>query len=163
MYMGDDPEAPNYDKEKKLIRSIFTGSRGPMLRKATGLDWAGDPLVFADGTPTDIEEFVAKGRNGFGVLHGEHSYQQMIGAPTLPHQANFASDKNVELTPSVAVGRALRGVQRRGRGLAAQPLRHLPDLQRLCAHRRRALPHPHPRVPRRLVNRNECSAALGSA
>ena len=114
MYMGDDPEAPNYDKEKKLIRSIFTGSRGPMLRKATGLDWAGDPLVFADGTPTDIEEFVAKGRNGFGVLHGEHSYQQMIGAPTLPHQANFASDKTVELTPSGAVGRALRGVQRRG-------------------------------------------------
>ena len=95
MYMGDDPEAPNYDKEKKLIRSIFTGSRGPMLRKATGLDWAGDPLVFADGTPTDIEEFVARGRNGFGVLHGEHSYQQMIGAPTLPHQTNFASDKTL--------------------------------------------------------------------
>ena len=93
MYMGDDPEAPNYDKEKKLIRSIFTGSRGPMLRKATGLDWAGDPLVFADGTPTDIEEFVAKGRNGFGVLHGEHSYQQMIGAPkpSSTHQPEFAT------------------------------------------------------------------------
>jgi hypothetical protein len=45
MYMGDDPEAPNYDKDKKLIRSLLTGSRGPMLRKATGLDWAGDPLV----------------------------------------------------------------------------------------------------------------------
>jgi hypothetical protein len=42
MYMGDDPEAPNYDKELKLCRSLFTGSRGPMLRKATGLDWAGD-------------------------------------------------------------------------------------------------------------------------
>ena len=38
MYMGDDPEAPNYDKDKKLIRSLLTGSRGPMLRKATGLD-----------------------------------------------------------------------------------------------------------------------------
>lgn len=43
--MGNDPEAPNYDKEKKLIRSLFSGSRGPMLRKATGLDWAGDRLV----------------------------------------------------------------------------------------------------------------------
>jgi hypothetical protein len=43
--MGDDPEAPNYDKEKKLVKSLFTGSRGPMLRKATGLDWAGDRLV----------------------------------------------------------------------------------------------------------------------
>ena len=43
--MGDDPEAPNYDKEKKIVKSLFTGSRGPMLRKATGLDWAGDRLV----------------------------------------------------------------------------------------------------------------------
>ena len=78
MYMGDDPEAPNYDKERKLIRSIFTGSRGPMLRKATGLDWAGDPLTYADGTPTDIEEMVREGRGGLALLHGEHSYQQMI-------------------------------------------------------------------------------------
>ena len=30
-------------------RSLFSGSRGPMLRKATGLDWAGDKLVM----PTD--------------------------------------------------------------------------------------------------------------
>ena len=78
MYMGEDPEAPNYDKELKLIRSIFTGSRGPMLRKATGLDWAGDPLTYADGTPTDIEEMVREGRGGLALLHGEHSYQQMI-------------------------------------------------------------------------------------
>ena len=41
-------EAPNYDKDKKLIRSLFTGSRGPMLRKATGLDWAGDRLVLPE-------------------------------------------------------------------------------------------------------------------
>ena len=45
MYMGDDPEAPNYDKENRLMRSLFTGSRGPLMRKATGLDWAGDKLV----------------------------------------------------------------------------------------------------------------------
>lgn len=54
--MGDDPEAPNYDKEKKLIRSLFTGSRGPMLRKATGLDWAGDRLV-----PTLYNMFASRG------------------------------------------------------------------------------------------------------
>ncbi|NOU66592.1 hypothetical protein GC096_21340 [Paenibacillus sp. LMG 31461] len=29
MYMGDDPEAPNYDKAQKLIRSPLTGSKGP--------------------------------------------------------------------------------------------------------------------------------------
>jgi hypothetical protein len=43
MYMGEDPEAPNYDPEKKLIRSIWNGSKGPMLRKATVYDWVGDP------------------------------------------------------------------------------------------------------------------------
>ncbi|WNR43465.1 hypothetical protein [Paenibacillus roseipurpureus] len=29
MYTGEDPEAPNYDPEKKLIRSPLTGSKGP--------------------------------------------------------------------------------------------------------------------------------------
>jgi hypothetical protein len=28
-YMGEDPEAPNYDRERKLIRSPHTGSLGP--------------------------------------------------------------------------------------------------------------------------------------
>ncbi len=44
MYMGEDPEAPNYDPEKRLIRSIWNGSKGPMLRKATVYDWVGDPV-----------------------------------------------------------------------------------------------------------------------
>jgi hypothetical protein len=44
MYTGDDPEAPNYDKEKKILRSMWTGSQGPMLRKATTYDWVGDPV-----------------------------------------------------------------------------------------------------------------------
>lgn len=62
MYMGEDPEAPNYDPKHKIIRSLFNGSRGPMLRKATALDWTGDP----------IEE----GR--FILLHGERNYQEML-------------------------------------------------------------------------------------
>jgi len=44
MYMGDDPEAPNYDKKLKILKSIWTGSQGPMLRKATTYDWVGDPV-----------------------------------------------------------------------------------------------------------------------
>jgi len=44
MYMGEDPEAPNYDTKLKLIRSIWTGSKGPMLHKATEYDWVGDPV-----------------------------------------------------------------------------------------------------------------------
>lgn len=62
-YMGDDPYIPNYDKEHKVIRSFFNGSRGPLLRKATGLDWAGDPI--------EVE-----GR--FDAGHGETSFQEML-------------------------------------------------------------------------------------
>ena len=44
MFMGEDPEAPNYDPQHKIIKSIWNGSKGPMLRKATVYDWVGDPV-----------------------------------------------------------------------------------------------------------------------
>jgi hypothetical protein len=44
MYMNEDPEAPNYDPVNKIIKSIWNGSKGPMLRKATVYDWVGDPV-----------------------------------------------------------------------------------------------------------------------
>jgi len=44
LYMNEDPEAPNYDPEHKIIRSIWNGSKGPMLTKATVYDWVGDPV-----------------------------------------------------------------------------------------------------------------------
>ncbi len=44
LYMNEDPEAQNYDPKNKLIKSIWTGSRGPMLHKATTYDWVGDPV-----------------------------------------------------------------------------------------------------------------------
>ena len=62
-YMGDDPSAPNYDPEHRVIRSMFNGSRGPLMRKATALDWAGDPI--------EIE-----GR--FDPGHGERDYEEML-------------------------------------------------------------------------------------
>ncbi len=62
-YLNEDPGAPNYDAEHKIIRSMFNGSRGPLMRKATGLDWAGDPI--------EIE-------NRFKPRHGETSYAQML-------------------------------------------------------------------------------------
>jgi hypothetical protein len=62
-YMDEDPQAPNYDPERRLIRSMYTGSRGPMLRKATALDWAGDPIEVEDR---------------FYLLHGERNYQEML-------------------------------------------------------------------------------------
>lgn len=44
MYTGEDPEVANYDPERKIIRSIWNGSLGPMLRRATVYDWVGDPV-----------------------------------------------------------------------------------------------------------------------
>ena len=61
-YMNEDPGAPNYDPKHRIIRSMITGSRGPMLRKATPLDWAGD-------------RFDPK---GFFMEHGEESYEQTL-------------------------------------------------------------------------------------
>jgi hypothetical protein len=62
-YLNEDSGAPNYDPEHKIIRSMFNGSRGPLMRKATGLDWAGDPI--------EVE-------NRFKPRHGETSYAQML-------------------------------------------------------------------------------------
>lgn len=62
-YTGEDPTAPNYDPKHKIIKSLFNGSRGPLLRKATAVDWAGDPI--------EVE-----GR--FSLGHGERSYQEML-------------------------------------------------------------------------------------
>jgi hypothetical protein len=68
-YTGRDPIAKNYDPQRRVIRSMLNGSRGPMLRTATPLDWAGDP-------------FEAGAR--FHMEHGENTYQQ-----TLDHYAEY--------------------------------------------------------------------------
>jgi len=57
------PDAPNYDAKHKMIRSMFNGSRGPLLRKATALDWAGDPIEIG---------------NRFKLGHGERDYSEML-------------------------------------------------------------------------------------
>jgi len=62
-YMNQDPGAPNYDPEYKIIKSLFNGSRGPLLRKATALDWTGDPIEV---------------RDRFRLGHGERSYDEML-------------------------------------------------------------------------------------
>lgn len=62
-YMNEDPGAPNYDPEHRIIRSMMNGSRGPLLRESTALDWAGDPI--------DVEgRFIPK--------HGERNYEEML-------------------------------------------------------------------------------------
>ena len=92
MYMGEDSEAPNYDPKLKLIRSLINGSRGPMLRKATSLDWVGDPI--------DIENFTAghSERNFGEMLAHYEEYGDVAGdsflnlvATTLPLDACLAT------------------------------------------------------------------------
>jgi hypothetical protein len=41
-YNGDDPLAPNYDKNLKIIRSLHNGSRGSKITPATVFDWGGE-------------------------------------------------------------------------------------------------------------------------
>jgi hypothetical protein len=62
-YLNEDAGAANYDPEHKIIRSLFNGSRGPLLRKATAVDWAGDPI--------EVE-------NRFRLGHAERSYKEML-------------------------------------------------------------------------------------
>src|SRR5205814_188964 len=52
----------NYDPQHKRTRSLINGSRGPMLRKATALDWVGDPF--------EISKFT--------LGHNERSFDEML-------------------------------------------------------------------------------------
>ncbi|MCX6611358.1 MAG: hypothetical protein NTW74_10970 [Acidobacteria bacterium] len=61
LYMNEDPEAPNYDAKHKIIRSIWTGSKGPMLDRATVYDWVGDAVP-----------------GSFHLLHNAASKSQML-------------------------------------------------------------------------------------
>jgi hypothetical protein len=61
LYMNEDPAAPNYDPEHKIIKSIWTGSKGPMLHKATTYDWVGD---------------LTPGR--FHLLHGPNGRDKLV-------------------------------------------------------------------------------------
>jgi hypothetical protein len=61
MYMNEDPEAQNYDPVNKVIKSIWTGSKGPMLRRATTYDWVGDPVP-----------------GSFHLLHGPNGLSRLV-------------------------------------------------------------------------------------
>ncbi|HEU5135081.1 MAG TPA: hypothetical protein VFU13_08055 [Steroidobacteraceae bacterium] len=61
-YDGSDAAAPNYDRKHRVIRSMFNGSIGPLLRPTTALDWAGDPF---DASRFELE-------------HGERNFDEFL-------------------------------------------------------------------------------------
>jgi hypothetical protein len=71
MYTGEDPETPNYDPVNKVIKSIWTGSLGPMMRKATTYDWVGDPVP---GTFHLLHNPAGRGK----MLDLEANYKRML-------------------------------------------------------------------------------------
>ena len=60
---GRRPVHPQLRPAHKIIPSFFNGSRGPLMRKATALDWAGDPI--------EVE-----GR--FDAGHGETTFDELL-------------------------------------------------------------------------------------
>ncbi|MCH4267613.1 MAG: hypothetical protein LKF80_04350 [Brevundimonas sp.] len=62
-YMNEDPSAPNYDPEHKIIRSLFNGSRGPRLTPPNATDWDGPEIP--GGEPGRRTRFL-KSENIFG-------------------------------------------------------------------------------------------------
>lgn len=82
-YMDEDPGAPNYDPKLKLIKSLLNGSRGPMLRQATALDWTGDPIDVKNRFPS-----LGHGEGGYdGMLAHFKDYGDVVG----DHPLNLAS------------------------------------------------------------------------
>ena len=78
LYMNEDPGAPNYDPEHKIIRSLFNGSRGPLLTPASEYHWGGNPRPRHDpqpGKPPRTERWT---QLGYTVnLSGDHPQNMM--------------------------------------------------------------------------------------
>ena len=53
-YTGDDPDADNYDRDLRIIKSLHNGSRGAKVTPATEMDWGGAPV---DGAPERLTRY----------------------------------------------------------------------------------------------------------
>jgi hypothetical protein len=73
-YLNEDPDAPNYDPKHKIIKSLFNGSKGPVIRPVTPVDWDGDE------NPTRAARFATSSN-----IRGDHPLNLL--AVTLATQA----------------------------------------------------------------------------
>ena len=96
-YMNEDPSAPNYDPEHKIIRSLFSGSRGPLLGVPTEAHWAGPPRPRHDPRPGRPRRTLRFSRQGYMVdLSGDHPLNLMathlaMTAYMLTHEEKYRS------------------------------------------------------------------------
>ncbi len=96
LYMNEDPDAPNYDSEHRMIRSFFNGAKGPMLRESTPYDWAGDPVVGRFHI-LHAHPGIASG-NFVNMLDFTASYPAMlISCDGMPYELHVAGDNPFNL------------------------------------------------------------------
>jgi hypothetical protein len=63
-YTGRDPQADNYDTERRLIKSVHNGSRGAKLTPASEMDWGGLPV---EGDPDRLTRYATASN-----IRGDH-------------------------------------------------------------------------------------------
>ncbi len=63
-YTGDDPQADNYDRERKIVKSLHNGSRGAKVTPASEMDWGGLPV---DGDPERLTRYATASN-----IRGDH-------------------------------------------------------------------------------------------
>jgi adenylate kinase family enzyme len=85
-YMNEDPEAPNYDPQHKIIKSLHNGSKGPKLTPASEEDWGGLPVP---GDPERLTRYRTAGN-----IRGDHplnlcSATLAFNAYALTHESKY--------------------------------------------------------------------------
>ena len=53
-YTGEDPDADNYDRQLRIVKSLHNGSRGAKLTPASEADWGGLPVA---GSPERLSSY----------------------------------------------------------------------------------------------------------
>ena len=78
LYMNEDPEAPNYDRQRRIIRSLFNGSRGALIGLPTEAHWAGNPRPRHDARPGKPRRTERFSRQGYlATMSGDHPLNLM--------------------------------------------------------------------------------------
>ena len=78
LYMNEDPESSNYDPTHRIIRSLFNGSRGPLIGVPTEAHWAGNPRPRHDARPGKPRRNERFSRQGYlATMSGDHPLNMM--------------------------------------------------------------------------------------